>query len=190
MYKSDVFKKEIALIKDGRMRLLVIKALESLPDYFWEVGASSSGKYHPQYASGKGGLVRHTQAAVRILIEFLRMKMYAVFSDLEIDMMIVALLLHDGYKYGEENTGHTVKNHPMIAKFAIENNSELREIILDNELSKITDVISTHMGAWNKDRGIEFAPEPTTKMQKLVHICDYIASRRCLEFNFDVDIKR
>ena len=190
--KIESFATEINFIKDDQLREFAVKAVETLPDYFWEVGASSTGKYHPKYASGKGGLFRHTQAAVRILIEFLRMEMYAVFTEREIDLMIVALILHDGYKYGKEKSKWSVSEHPAIAKFAIENNNELKGIILEDDLLAITDGIVSHMGAWNTDNktGIEFAPKPTSKMQKLIHICDYIASRKCLEFNFDVEITR
>ena len=47
-----------------------------LPEYFFEVAASSTGKYHPVYALGVGGLVRHTIAAVEIANEMYRMDMY------------------------------------------------------------------------------------------------------------------
>ena len=45
--------------------------IDSLPDYFFEVAAASTGKYHPKYAQGEGGLVRHTKAAVKIAYELL-----------------------------------------------------------------------------------------------------------------------
>jgi hypothetical protein len=31
--------------------------VEGLPPYVWEVGASSTGKYHPAYSLGLGGLI-------------------------------------------------------------------------------------------------------------------------------------
>ena len=66
MNKIDVFKNELNYIKDVRVKKSCSELINLLPDYFFEVGASSSGKYHPNYALGKGGLVRHTKAAVRI----------------------------------------------------------------------------------------------------------------------------
>ena len=41
--------------------------LDDLPDYIWSVGASSTGKYHPAYSLGDGGLMRHQIAVVRFL---------------------------------------------------------------------------------------------------------------------------
>ena len=77
--------------------------------------------------------------------------------------------------------------HPTIASEKILNSpleieQEYREIIANN--------ISTHMGQWNTDYKTqkEILPLPKTKMQNFVHICDYLASRKCLEFNFDCEL--
>ena len=57
--KNDDIKKSVAIL------------IEMLPDYFFHEAASSTGKYHPKYALGDGGLLRHTKAAVRIAYELL-----------------------------------------------------------------------------------------------------------------------
>ena len=59
-----LFQNELAWIQDDAIRSFVHDALIKLPDYFFHVAASSTGKYHPAYALGEGGLVRHTKAAV------------------------------------------------------------------------------------------------------------------------------
>ena len=64
--KEEVFKKELTYIKNNRYKENIKVLINLLPDYFFEIPASSTGKYHPYYATGKGGLVRHTKAAVRI----------------------------------------------------------------------------------------------------------------------------
>lgn len=48
-----------------RMQLFVERAYRTcVPMDFFTQPASSSGKYHPSYALGVGGLVRHTKAAM------------------------------------------------------------------------------------------------------------------------------
>ena len=42
-----------------------------LPDYFFSVSASSTGKYHPSFSLGNGGLLRHTKVVVKIAYELL-----------------------------------------------------------------------------------------------------------------------
>ena len=64
--KSDIFNVELSYIKDDKIRENAKIILNHLPDYFYEVQAASTGKYHPKYALGEKGLVRHVKAAVNI----------------------------------------------------------------------------------------------------------------------------
>ena len=50
--KYDIFKIELDYIKDERLKDNAKIILEKLPDYFYEVQAASTGKYHPKYALG------------------------------------------------------------------------------------------------------------------------------------------
>jgi hypothetical protein len=49
------------------------------------------------------------------------------------------------------------------------------------------------MGMYNTDFKTkeEILPKPASKLQNLVHLCDYLASRKYFEeFNFDVEVVR
>ena len=61
-----MFTEELNYINDMRIREGAKILLDGLPEYFYTIPASSTGKYHPDFASGEGGLVRHTKVAVRI----------------------------------------------------------------------------------------------------------------------------
>ena len=46
--------------------------------------------------------------------------------------------------------------------------------------------IKTHMGPWTTDySGNEVLERPQTKYQNFVHMCDYLASRKCILVPFD-----
>ena len=50
----------------------------------------------------------------------------------------------------------------------------------------MADVIKTHMGPWTVDyNGNEVLEKPKTKYQNFVHMCDFLASRKCLLVPFD-----
>ena len=66
------FKTELYQIESVVLRKLLIRVLNVVPEYFWEIPASSTGKHHPIFALGKGGLVRHTKACVKIATELFR----------------------------------------------------------------------------------------------------------------------
>ena len=71
MDKIKEFETEIEYIKEDRIKKDACYLIEKLPEYFFNVPASSSGKYHPIYASKEKGLLKHTKAAVRIAHELL-----------------------------------------------------------------------------------------------------------------------
>lgn len=161
----------IDLIQDGGLREKVQKVVDSFPEYFWEVPASATGKYHPEYALGKGGLARHTRAAVWFATQLFGI---VGFSQEEMDRIIAALIIHDGWKHGETGAGHTVDNHAALAASRID----------DPDVARL---VASHMGRWNIDRrtGEEVAPKPVMQDEKFVHMCDYLASRRGLSIDFD-----
>lgn len=192
MSKSEVFQYELSFIKNPKIKEFTIKALEYLPNYFYEVAASSTGKYHPQYALGKGGLVRHTKAAVRIAIEMFRCEtVTGHFTDDTKDIIISALLLHDGAKHGLNGSNYTVTEHPKVVVEMLRNSN--LTTLLDTEIFElIMDGIETHMGQWTLDFKTkkEVLEKPKSGTQKFIHMCDYLASRKSIEFNFDVEISQ
>lgn len=180
--KILTFEKELKFIKDKDIRKFAIEMISMLPDYFFEVPASSTGKYHPSYSLGKSGLVRHTKGAVLIAKTLLDLEQYKEqFNEEERDIMLTALLLHDGMKHGIEGGKYTVATHPLeMSKFIQSKYNEPYWVCI------ICDCIDSHMGEWGTDRnGNEILPKPKTDMQKFVHMCDYLASRRFLEINFE-----
>lgn len=186
-YKMETFQNELLQINNSDKRLFVAACLESVPSYFFKIGASSSGKYHPMYCVGEGGLVRHTKAAIKIAIELMRMDMYSEMLKIK-DEVISALILHDCVKNGIHSTenGFTVSNHPLQAVQLIRNTAaEYRaggDDISPDFIDLICELISTHMGQWRQDFRTKaiVLPEMKTESQKFVHLCDYLASRKCL----------
>lgn len=177
-YKSDTFEKELSYINNVKIREFTKKCLEAAPDYFFTIAASSTGKYHPAFALGESGLVRHTKAAVLFAQSLLELDFYHKVAEKH-DEIIAALILHDSVKKGRNGSAFTVDKHPIFA-------SELvRDVALENNIDDdfvncIRGLIESHMGQWTK--GI--LPEPKTIEQKFVHQCDFLASRKFIDVIF------
>lgn len=186
MEKVERFKTELTYIKSEKIRNACSEMIKILPDYFFEVPASSTGKYHPVYATGEGGLLRHTKAAVRIAYEMLSdVCIGDKYTDNEKDMMIMALILHDGLKSGLPKEKYTRFDHPLLMCDYIMDNEEKLGLEVA-EIEFICDVIKTHMGSFTTDyNGVEVLERPKTKYQNFVHLCDFLASRKCLLLPFD-----
>lgn len=174
-----------SIIKNEHLRNAVLRYfVDIVPKYFWHVQASSTGKYHPQYALGEEGLLRHTCAAVRIAAAIINLDQYnGIFDDVDKDNIIVALMLHDTFKHGEEKDGkynpYSIHEHPLLAA------EKVSERLDDEHKCVIANCIASHMGEWTESNRSHYVlPKPKTLEEQMVHLCDYLASRKFLEFKF------
>ena len=163
--------------------------VEGLPPYIWEVGASSTGKYHPAYSLGEGGLMRHQIAVVRFLNYFFELEQYNTkLTSRECDLMRIAGLVHDGRKSGEqadyERSKFTKFDHPIQMANVIRGYEG--QYLNHDELEFIAHCIESHMGQWATDRKSSVVlPKPMDEAQKFVHLADYLASRKDLTMAFE-----
>lgn len=134
-----------SIIKNEHLRNAVLRYfVDIVPKYFWHVQASSTGKYHPEYA----------------------------------------LMLHDTFKHGEESlwgrySQYSMHEHPLIAA------EKVRERLDDEHKCAIANCIASHMGEWTESNRSHYVlPKPKTPEEQMVHLCDYLASRKFLEFKF------
>lgn len=186
MNKVEIFSEEINYIKNADLKESLKLIVDKLPDYFFYEAASSTGKYHPKYALGDGGLLRHSKAATKIGLELLNNPLIgSKYSPREKDMLLLSLLVHDGLKKGLTEEKYTRVDHPILmANFILDNYQTFKLNLEDAKF--ISDVIKTHMGPYNTDfNGNVVLETPKNKYQSFVHMCDYLASRKCLEVPFD-----
>jgi len=171
------FESVLSLIKNDDIRDFCKLLLNDADDYFFEKPASSTGKYHPQYALGDGGLARHSMAVALIINDILETNCYKFTRD-EKDLLICAAIVHDIKKYGNNGSSFTVKNHPELAcEYIINENKKTK---LKSEYAVfISEAVLTHMGQFGNE-------EPRTDAQKLLHIADCLASRKYFETKFNV----
>ena len=182
MNKIKYFTKEISYIKNESKKRDIEYLINLLPDYFFLIPASSTGKYHPKFASTISGLVKHTKVAVRIAYDLF--ETVNNFSDNDKDLIIMALIMHDGLKKGIVEEEYTRFDHPLlVSKLIMEHANEL-EMDID-DVRKMCMMIESHMGKWNTNKYSKVElPVPTSEIQRYVHRCDYLASRNYLNVRF------
>ena len=204
MNEKEVFKKvihnELGPLNPSLCKFAQ-EILNEIPEYFWKEAASSTGKHHPEYALGEGGLARHSLMVYR----WLKMLLEANEQDMRdfVPGMVLACLFHDCCKRGmpdKVDLEHTKFEHPLFAakfildraeKFAKENQNFFETSIEDEDAFKhnIAAAVSctaTHMGRFNTSKHSEVVlPRPKTAIQYMVHLSDYIASRKCTTFDGD-----
>lgn len=189
MDKSDkikLFVNEINDIKDKNIRKFAEELIGNADDYFFSVPASSSGKYHPQFDLGNGGLVRHTRC-VTFIAESIA-ESYDLDDEYR-DLLIVSALAHDIKKQGD-NVGYTVREHPMLASEYVKKTNDSVKLLTKPQLEIICRAVESHMGKWeHKKEYLKFGdkpyPMPKSDLERALQAADYIASRKeILGFNF------
>ena len=180
-----------------------LELVDKLPEYFWTEAASSSGNHHPEFGLGEGGLARHSLMTYR----WLKILMEANEQDMSEFMpgMAFAALFHDCCKrgrLGEADLEHTKFEHPLLsAKFVLDNAEQFAkdnkdfmdktaedEDVFKHDIAIAISAIETHMGRWNTSKESQVVlPKPKTAIQYMVHLADYIASRKCTNWDVTFD---
>jgi len=178
--KIKVFAEEIRIIRP-EFREQAENCVAELPDYFFSIPAASTGKYHPAYALGDGGLSRHVKGMFRIMVSLF--PLMGLPKDEE-DLLLIATLVHDGWKNGlDPNHKFTVTEHPLIAADKVRSMTFFATV---DHKEFVASVVATHMGQWTQ--GV--LSKPTGKAQSFLHWCDYLASRKFLTVDFSLPIER
>ena len=207
---SEVFAEEINYIINQDLQKIIADTLDSAPECILEIPASSTGKYHAQYSLGEGGLTRHVKSVVAIAHSLMQTEIFENFmfdfEDVDYEKLIIyrdivyaSLIIHDCCKPDDTPKHFTKFDHPLLAfelfkecatKYLNKNNNAyMKEVV-----PAIYKCVASHMGEWNTAsyaKGIVL-PKPSNRLEEWVHMCDYLGSRKFLEFNFDAwdEVKR
>ena len=169
----DLLFGEINSIVNEELRNFVHLAVKKIPEKFYEIAASSTGKHHPEQSQGTGGLVRHVLAGLYFIRELCIP--YGA-TEQEQDCCIAAMILHDVGKAIAEP-------HDIVWT------TELRWLAGKHSGWMVMEAINGvrwHMGPWstgstmchNDEKGTKVFPNDFSRIEQIVHLADYAASRK------------
>lgn len=197
-YNKTLFDDVLLTFENEDIKIFAQQCIDTIPAYFWTVPASSSKKYHGAAYITEGGLARHTLALCRIMNHLFGIDCVKnQFTSRERDLLRIAGLMHDTRKSGSqedyEKSKYTKFDHPILASNEIArvwNDYSGKKMSIE-EVKLIRSVIESHMGQFNTDKRHPdvVLPTPQDKYQIIVHICDYLASRKDIEIKFDEETK-
>lgn len=151
------------------------------PDYFFVIPASVSGKHHAEWSTGMGGLIRHVMMGAKVAQDLART--FGLTAE-EKDLAVVAMLGHDILKYGFDFNKQYMPMHPFLPR--VHYGSEKSPAFVgmfaySEEFETIMRAIERHMGSiatgeWTSVAGVK----PETPLEQVVHLADYVASRKDL----------
>lgn len=200
MNRIDLFNNELDMIKSDDIREFAKILINDAPEYFFHVPASSTGKYHPAYALGEGGLARHTKAVMRFFNHIIRLEQYSrIIDERQIDLGLVACLAHDMQKSGTESyyltktkegkKVFTVFDHPILAADFIAQHRDCG--LNEDEITYMASAIKNPI--WVSGIRISVVilcfQNPKVFIEAMVHMADYLASRKDIEVQFSDEEK-
>jgi hypothetical protein len=105
------------------------------------------------------------------------------------DLLALAILLHDIYKYGRRNElfNSTYTHDELVASKVWESREMFIEILSDYQIKILTDIVQFHMGRWAsyfKYKGnneLDFWKMGFHPFVYYVHLLDMLSSRNCLK---------
>ena len=108
--KLKLFVNEFNYIKNVNLRKFAEEIIANADDWFFVEPASLSGKYHPKFSLGEGGLMRHTRC-----VAYWATAMAESFnlSQEDSDLLVIAALAHDIKKH--DNNKRYMREHPLLA---------------------------------------------------------------------------
>lgn len=204
MKTSELFKKEISYISNETLQNIVRDVLDAAPKCIQIIPESNSEEFNPKADLGEGGLVHHVRAVTAIAKDmidtdiFKNMALGVGADDYETiiiyaDIALAACILHDCMKSNNNPKHNTVFDHPLKAanlfketakKYITKENMDYMKVVVP----LVHSCIASHMGQFNTSPHVKdiVLPKPKLGIEQFVHLCDYIASRKFLDFNFEV----
>ena len=106
------------------------------------------------------------------------------------DLLVMAAVMHDGFKYGIERNKYTRFDHPLICSKIIMENA--KKFILDiNNLRKLCMMIESHMGKYNKDYHSDIVlPLPRNELERFLHRCIKFDNFKIVDFKEEKNEKK
>lgn len=181
-FQQELISEFIDNLETDHMKKLAKFIFDNLPEYWYDVPASSSGKYHNFDCVGQYGLFIHSWRTKEFMKHMLTIDQYRnKFSPEERDGLQISAFVHDGEKQGTGEGKHTVFNHPVLmAQTILSYKGKIKDVD-DSIIELMSKSIASHMGQWNVNSRSKQDPElpkPESLAEELLHLCDYLASRK------------
>ena len=180
IFQQELISEFIDSLETENMKKLAKFIFDNLPDYWYDVPASSSGKYHNFDCVGNHGLFIHSWRTKEFMKHMLTIEQYKnKFSPEERDGLLIGAFVHDGEKQGNGEGKHTVFDHPVLMAETILSYKGKIDDIDDSIIELISKAIASHMGEWNTSKKSKTElPKPQSLAEELLHLSDYLASRK------------
>jgi len=193
MDKLSYFKNELDQLKDPELKNVAEEIINSTPEFYFTIPASTTGNFHPKNEQVEGGKVLHHRKCFKLASQAGRR--YEL-NTKDMEILKTACLLHDipyCFYYDEKESRY--RTDPEHAQKSAEAIALVADRILtpENEsltLKKLVASVYFHMGIWAKYNPesnlykelLEFKNHP---LVLATQECDFYCSRRFIDIELE-----
>lgn len=178
--KVKVFEDELKRIYNYKIREFTSLCISYAPDYiFLDCPSSSGGKYHPLDEISFDGTIIHTKKVFTMAFELVK----GLSCEHNRDLVLSACIIHDLRKYGKENSGHTVKDHPQQAAELIDEVQEATMLLTKEQYNIVRNCVGYHYGPWSINPWKKSISD-YTKEELAVYMSDFCVSKRFVNVDY------
>jgi len=163
-------------INNEKIRNFTIAVLNAVPDDFWTMKTSTSGKYHPPECNEVGGLIIHIQRACYFGSLFINANGWDSLN-IRGDILLSALLLHDIGKREKYDKYWDYVNHPISGSKML---YPYKHMLPEKVFVMISNCVLHHMNRF----GPKTIQKPDNKyniLELYTYQADYLASQKSLK---------
>lgn len=153
--------------------------------YIWDRASSASGKYHKDNNNNVRSIREHTFEMLNVFIKCMDLFSISKKSK-ECDTFILAILLHDAFKYGINdplNLEHTVREHDkIVANSILMSKDKFIDIINVQNYILLENMTRFHAGKWSTDaKSISNFKLSNLPLETIIlHFIDCLSARNLL----------
>lgn len=149
----------------------------------WDRLSSSTKKYHQKSDGHVPSISEHSYEMLLTCI-----KIWSMFDiqskTTEADTLLLAISLHDSFKYGlnpDERT-YTISEHDQLAADKIVNAEKVfKRHLSDEQFDNLVDAVRFHSGRWSTDVEGDFNFNDRHPYSMFVHTLDMLSTKDCIK---------
>ena len=178
--RVEIFKDELNVIYDSRVREFTKLCLAAAPDYFFvDCPASTTGKFHPLNEISWDGTIIHTKKVFNIAYTLSR----GLGIEHNRDYIVASCVIHDLVKKGWKGSFYTQKNHPQLGAELVKMIQDETQLLTEEGYNIIYNSVFYHYGPWTTKAVAKDISEYSLE-ELCVYISDYVASKRFLDVQY------
>ena len=168
------------------------KAMKEKIPPIWNRSSSATLKYHKKDDGHVATIAEHVYEMTYLCSKLIRIFDYEPKSE-KADLLYLAIVLHDAFKYGLKNPEYSkntyTKHDKVIGDTIVQNRNLFLKLFNEKDVDLLEECVRYHSGKWSTDaKNRQFSFNNLSPETFFIHILDMLSANNLTNLNGDVVI--